>query len=275
MLSCMERANQPTAVVLIGPSGSGKSTLASALAYLGTVSVTPTFTTRAPRADEQSRSRDHRFVTEEEFSRLEANGAFLLTAQLPGLPQRYGLARGDQLGASAQGKHLPRGWVRHGLPVPPALGPPRLVRAPRRPALIIARAAAVPSIARVIPNLCVYQLTAPAEVARRRLIERGCSLGELEARLAAHDDETRAGAALADRVFVNDGSPERLVYAMHAAICADLQVVDQLALLRASRRHRRLERAAWVAWLTCLAVPPLWPVALLWGWSMLRKWDNK
>src|SRR4051795_2611147 len=87
-------------IAVIGPSGSGKSSLVRELDRRGLVRLHPTWTTRPMRADEADGGGEHRFVSEEDFDALEADGFFLATASLFGLRWRYGLphvaASGDE-----------------------------------------------------------------------------------------------------------------------------------------------------------------------------------
>ena len=185
-------AHMPRPVlVVIGPSGSGKSTAVRELHRRGIVDVHPTWTTRPRRADEGTGALEHRFVTEQVFSELDADGFFLGTVALPGLPYRYG---------------LPRVVTRDDGPVD----------------TIMARAPFVDLFAPHFPERVVYQIEDTLERAHERLIARGSDEHEIDARLAGHRDEVAAGRLIAARFFVNEGTLDDLVGAIAAALRVDV-----------------------------------------------------
>jgi guanylate kinase len=78
----------PKLIVVSGPSGTGKTSICDALLErLPSAVWSVSATTRPPRGDEAS-GRNYSFVSREEFERLEAEGAFLETAEYVG--HRYG-----------------------------------------------------------------------------------------------------------------------------------------------------------------------------------------
>ena len=78
-------------VILSAPSGAGKSTVAAGiLERLSFVKRSRSLTTRPPRAGEQD-GRDYDFVTEAEFEKKKAAGAFVETAWVHG--HQYGTTR--------------------------------------------------------------------------------------------------------------------------------------------------------------------------------------
>lgn len=88
----MSEGTRPTGgdrlVVVSGPSGVGKGTVVAALRRrLPEVEVSVSATTRAPRPGEVE-GRDYRFLDEESFDRLVAEGAFLEWARFN--TSRYG-----------------------------------------------------------------------------------------------------------------------------------------------------------------------------------------
>lgn len=181
-------------LVIIGPSASGKSSLVRSLHQRGLVKVHPTWTTRPRRHDEVAGAPEHRFVSEEVFDDLAAQGFFLDTVQLFGLPYRYGLP-----------------------PLTPSSAGPLDV--------VMLRAPLVARFARFVPHHLVYQIEGDPERTSDRLVGRGCSPVELAGRLIDNDREVRCGRRMADRVFVNDGPLDALVHAVAAALRSDAMVV--------------------------------------------------
>jgi guanylate kinase len=178
-------------LVFIGPSASGKSSVVRQLHEAGVVTVHPTWTTRPRRIDESEGSLEHRFVSPAAFDELSAQGFFLDTVMMFGLPYWYGL---PALRLSDSG------------PVDAVM-----LRAP-----LIAR------FAQVVRRHLVYQIEDRADRTRARLIARGCQASELAARIDDNRKEIAAGRHLADRVFVNDGSLTDLVDKIASALGADL-----------------------------------------------------
>lgn len=92
---------RPALLVISGPSGAGKTSVAAGLLDLtpGLI-LSVSATTRTPRPAERD-GVDYRFVSEEEFDRLEAEGAFLESAEVHGA--RYGTLRASVEEAIAAG----------------------------------------------------------------------------------------------------------------------------------------------------------------------------
>jgi len=168
-------------LVVIGPSGSGKSSAIRALCDRGDLRVHPTWTTRPRRADEADGSIEHRFVSEDEFDRLDAAGVFLDTVALFGLPHRYGL---PSIERSTDG----------------------------RMDAVMLRAPLVERFRRVVQDVFVLQIEDAPSRAAARLRERGGSDLDLQARLLDNQREIVAGRTLADCVIRNDGTLDELVH---------------------------------------------------------------
>ena len=79
-------------IVLVGPSGSGKSTLELWVCKQYGLNRVVSLTTRPPRQGEQD-GVHYRFVTEEEFSRLDNEGKLAETAEYSG--HLYGTLKDD------------------------------------------------------------------------------------------------------------------------------------------------------------------------------------
>ncbi len=175
-------------LIIIGPSGSGKAAVVTALGEEGVLQPHATWADRQPRTDDAN-SIEHVFVSKEEFDRLASEGFFLGTAEL--FTHRYGLAR----------------WPgeRRGL------------------LTVILRANLVDQFVSVAgaEDVLIYQITAPRERLERSLADRALSVAEQNARLAEHDGETALGTLIADRIFVNDGSTEKLINEVRSAVLID------------------------------------------------------
>ena len=147
-------------LVLIGPSSVGKSTLAQMLEMAGGYELLRSYTTRPRRTGEDDTT--HLFVSDTEFDRLEAAGAFIGSTELFG--HRYGLPR-----------QLPEG---------------------QRP-IILLRAPLVPLCRQFFPDCLVVQLSAPVATLIQRLAERSDHERAYSDNLAA---ELAAGEPLAQLV---------------------------------------------------------------------------
>lgn len=176
--------NDPV-LLIIGPSGAGKSTLAVLLQQRGHVRIWPTWTTRPRRPDERDTCPEHRFVTDAEFARLEADGFFVAAGRQPGLPYRYGLPHVE-----------PDGPVR----------------------LVVGRAQLVAAVG---PSALVYQLVADLPTLARRLATRGVAPAETAMRLADVRAEIRAGRTVSHRQFGGRCDPVDLCDAVAAALALD------------------------------------------------------
>jgi guanylate kinase len=190
--------------VIIGPSGCGKSTLVRRLIEQGLIRTHPTWTTRPPRDDEDPADEqlEHRFVDDDRFTALDDDGFFLGTAQLFGLPHRYGL--------------------------------PRLEMRPDGPVdAVVLRAPLVDELRSLVPELLVYQVESDLDLAARRIEERSVDDDEVRARTASNGHELDQGRRIADRVFTNDGDIDDLEAAIVAALHEDYQ-----ASLGQARRGR-------------------------------------
>ena len=178
-------------LVVIGPSASGKSAAVRELHRRGVVHVHPTWTTRPRRPDESDGVAEHRFVTEAMFDELEAEGYFLGTVSLPGLPYRYA---------------LPNVTLSDDGPID----------------AVMARAPFVELFAPYFADRLVYEIDDTRDRAEQRLEARGSDADEIDARLAGHLAEIEAGRRIAARCFVNDGTIDELVDALAAALRADV-----------------------------------------------------
>ena len=156
---------------------------------VGLIELTPTWTTRPPRRGEPSACIEHRFVSEDEFDRLEDCGAFLGTVRLFGLPYLYGLP-----------------------PLHPGVG---------RVSAVMLRAALVPRLRDLFADLTVYQIEDDRDRVAERLRQRSREGAELGSRLAGYEAEVLLGPVIAHRVFVNGDGPAVLADVLARAIGLD------------------------------------------------------
>lgn len=186
---CPMTPSPPTPLLLIiGPSGSGKSTLVRALVDAGVLRVHPTWTTRPRRPDEADGSPEHRFVDDDAFDSRVSAGAFLDTVSLFGLPYRYGLPPIDR---SSDGT----------------------VNA------VMLRASLVGRFKTVITDPCrVFQIEDDPLRMVSRLRARATSAADLRCRIEDNECEIVAGRAIADRIFVNEGTVEDLAVRVAEAL---------------------------------------------------------
>ena len=95
---------RPFLLVLSSPSGGGKTTIARRLLTVRSdIGYSVSATTRSRRANEED-GKDYRFLSREEFQRLEESGAFLETATYNG--ERYGTLRTEIERSFATGRHV-------------------------------------------------------------------------------------------------------------------------------------------------------------------------
>ncbi|TMK80897.1 MAG: hypothetical protein E6G46_08715 [Actinobacteria bacterium] len=174
-------------LVIIGPSGSGKSAAMRELQARGRIAVTPSWTTRPRRADESEATVEHRFVDDAEFDRLLNEGFFLQTISLFG--HRYGMPPVEQ----------PSGGVI----------PTIMMRAPR-----------LNLVDEHYPEHVVYQIEAPFEEARARILAAG-GIAEDDIRVTGWKEERALGEQLADRVIKATGSGPRLIEIIERALSED------------------------------------------------------
>jgi guanylate kinase len=180
----------PPLLVFIGPSGTGKSSVVRRLSDRGVVAVHPTWTTRARRRDEPEGSVEHHFVSEAEFLRRRADGFFLHSVSMFGIPHWYGLP--------------PINWSEDGT-----------VDA------VMLRAPLVPILRAVYPDLVIYQIEAPRDVVDARLARRDCTSVERRARQADNEHELVGGWRVADRRFRNDRPLDAVVEEIERAVSTD------------------------------------------------------
>lgn len=100
----LTKTSQGKLFILCAPAGAGKTTLLKKILHsFSDVKTSPSFTTRARRADEMD-GREYHFVSKEEFLRREADGEFLETIELHG--HFYGTSRQAITALLASGNHV-------------------------------------------------------------------------------------------------------------------------------------------------------------------------
>lgn len=177
-------------LVIIGPSGAGKSSVVKVLHDRGIIQVTPSWTTRPPRADERHGAIEHHFVSEAVFTKKSATSYFLESAQLFGLSYWYGL---------------------------PKLEKPANHRVPT----VMLRANLLPLMDKHYANCVVYQIEDDPQKIQDRLQQRKTDGHKLGSRLQDYQKEIAAGRSRADRVFTNDDSLEALAERIILALSED------------------------------------------------------
>jgi guanylate kinase len=190
-LNNVESSNDKSLVLfLIGPSGVGKSSVLKELYDREAIELTPSWTTRPPRAEEKKGSIEHRFITNEEFSKLEKNRFFLETFQLFNLPYRFGLPR----------------------ILKPAKG--------KVPALVL-RTYLLPVMKQHYPHAITYAIEDEFSKVEKRLHKRKVEGEPLGSRLLEYKEEIRLGKELANKIFSNNSSIELLADQLQRAIAED------------------------------------------------------
>lgn len=170
---------------IVGPSGAGKDTLiAGALALRPDLALVRRVITRPEAAGGE----DFEGVTEAEFARRKAEGAFALDWQAHGL--------------------------RYGIPMDQVIGRPGTI-------LFNGSRAALPMARQVFPGLGVIVITAPDAVLADRLAARGRETAEdIRARLARATFSLPEGLGPV-AVVLNDATPEIGIARLLAALQPD------------------------------------------------------
>jgi guanylate kinase len=160
-----------TLLVLIGPSAVGKTTIAERLSSQGLLLITPSWTTRHPRAGERS-DFEHVFCDAETFESKFAAGFFIDTAKPFNDDSCYGL--------------------------------PHIVKpdAKQVPAILL-RAMVLPKLFKHYRQPIIYQIESPKVQVEQRLKERAALGANNADRLTLYDQEIQLGRQAAKRCFVN------------------------------------------------------------------------
>ncbi|MGH8771438.1 MAG: guanylate kinase [Burkholderiales bacterium] len=172
-------------IVVAAPSGAGKTSLVAALvARDEKVRVSISYTTRKPRPGETDGNNYH-FVTQERFTQMEKQGAFLECAQVHG--NRYGTSREWVMSERArgvdvvleidcQGAEQIRSQISEAIGIfilPPSLEALKtrlMARGQDRPEVIATRLAAAQSEIREAANFDYVIINEDFELAARQLI---------------------------------------------------------------------------------------------------------
>lgn len=181
--------NQPILIV-VGPSATGKTSAIEILHNKGIIEVTPTWTTRPRRSDEDKRTVEHRFVDNEKFDDLLEEGFFLETSTMFGLDYRYGLPK----------VAIP--YEAHSVPT------------------IMLRSSLLDRAYVYFKNNKVYHIEDSFDHVYERLQARKAEGEKLGTRLQDYQKEVKDGRRLADRVFINRGI-EDMVEEIEQAIKED------------------------------------------------------
>lgn len=169
----------PKVLFLIGPSGVGKSSVLIELNKRGVIELTPSWTTRSPRPEENQNTIEHEFVSDEEFLKLEKAGFFLEVLRLFNLPYRFGLPQIKQ----------------------PSAG--------KVPALVL-RTYLLPRMEKHYPGAITYALEDNFDRVNARLQKRIDEGEPLGSRLVEYENEIMLGRNLAKKSFKNNSTIKNL-----------------------------------------------------------------
>ncbi len=160
--------------VITGPSGVGKGTLIRTVRQrVPELELSVSATTRRPRPGERH-GVDYHFLSDAEFERLVQEGAFVEHARYSG--RRYGTLRSELAQRTADG----------------------------RPVVLEIEVQGARQVAETMPEAVRIFIAPPADDAlRARLVGRGDTTEDLDARLATARDELAAREDF-DEVIVND-----------------------------------------------------------------------
>ncbi|MDL2363173.1 MAG: hypothetical protein QFB86_02190 [Patescibacteria group bacterium] len=178
-------------LVVIGPSGSGKTTLVQCLSDQKLLEITPSWTTRPPRTDEMN-AHEHKFVSQQEFAKLQKEGFFLETARLFGLPYTYGLPRITHNNKAAV------------------------------PAIML-RSMVLGSLGHHYKSPIIYQIESHRSITEIRLQLRGGNSLDFEKRMQSYVHEIADGRQRAHRIFKNTDSFEQLLESVQKALRMDFK----------------------------------------------------
>lgn len=171
-------------LVIIGPSGAGKSTLVRKLIEDTRIQLIPTWTTRPRRSDEQN-DIEHIYTSDEDFDQQQ----FLAQVPMFGLPYRYGL--------------------------------PKFTVSDDVISVVMLRAPLIEKFRRIAPDFKIYEIDAPFADISNRLTERERHGEPTGSRLHSYETEVTLGESIADRVFHNNSTPDKLYHDIITALSED------------------------------------------------------
>lgn len=161
-------------VVLCGSSGSGKDTIGRTLGLPKPISVT----TRPMRAGEVN-GIDYLFVTDEEFTQLEAEGGLAEKTEYVGNGRKYGILKETLLEFMEEGQDVYLACDAHGLE----------------------------QIQTIFPDtVATFYVHADRDVCRSRMIARGDDEELIESRYESWPKEHEANMKHCEYIITNDGS---------------------------------------------------------------------
>ena len=174
-------------LVFIGPSGVGKSTLVQKLAESRLVQLTPTWTTRPPRVNEENLF-EHVFCSQQMFTAKKTAGEFVGYSKPFGLPYEYG---------------LPRVSVTNSYEIP----------------AVMLRSFLVAELKQSYKNCIIYAFEIDKKTVKNRLQQRhkhqaNQPIGD---RLKLYNQEISQGRLMADRIFIlrSERSYNEVIEALH------------------------------------------------------------
>ncbi len=172
---------------IIGPSGCGKTTILKQLHGEGSVYVNPTYTERPKRKNEEEL--EHKFVSSEEFDRLEKSGFFIIVIKAFNLKYRYGV--------------------------------PKLEEEKGKVSLVMLRAQLAPLLIKNYPDNVIYQIETPFFIAHQWMKKRGDK--KIGSRMDDFNKEIEQGRKYAGRVFINKEDSAQCATEIKKALRADFK----------------------------------------------------
>jgi len=172
----------------IGPSGAGKSRVVNKLIDDNIIDLTPSWTTRPKRSHEAS-TKDHIFVSTEEFNFQKSEGIFLEVVKLFDMPYLYGL--------------------------------PKVAKNSSAVPTVMLRSMVIPLLSKYYIYPVIYHIESTRNLTLKRLNNRHKTEEEVNKRMAEYDQEVAIGRKIAQRIFINDDEFDKLYEQIKKSIRQD------------------------------------------------------
>lgn len=175
-------------LVIIGSSGSGKSELVNMLLDNKIIELTATYTTRPKRPGEEF-ARDHIFISDDEFSRLENKKYFLEVVSLFDSNYKYGISKISN-------------------------------NKPNKVPTIMLRSMVMPLVSKHYSNPIIYHIESSKKLIKKRIIGQRIESTN-DKRIELYEKEVEYGRKYSNRIFTNDSTIQRLYNEVVDAIGID------------------------------------------------------